>query len=344
MKKRHKKRKWISIVPVLVMVLMLMGCGSDYVITTGFRDNELFRIDKLSCFKEEYLVYLTNVENQYSNAFGDEIWQQSVNDRMVEEDVMQTVLARLVKIKIMNLLAEQNELSLSEEELKQAENAAEAYYNSLSEGELEAFEDIRKEQVKTMYEEYALAQIVYHYYTDGIQMEISDDDVRVVELKQICIPFQNEEERQDARGKIDLALARLQGGENFDVLAAEYNRADEDTLSVSKGMTESAIENAAFNISEGTYSQVVEGSSAYYVFYCVSAYDETQVMAEKEKRIAQSKQNSFDKVYELFAAERECFLNQEVWDSVTSVKGENITTSDFFEIYNIHFQQNELSY
>ena len=284
-------------------------------------------------------MYLANVENQYSNAFGEEIWQQSVNGRMVEEDVMQTVLARLVKIKIMNLLAEQNELCLSEGEMLQAEEAADAYYNSLSETELEAFEDIRKEQIKTMYEEYALAQKIYHYYTDGISMEISDDDVRTVQLKQICIPFQTEEERQDARSRIDLALARLQGGESFDVLAAEYNMAEEDMLNVSKGQTESAIENAAFNISEGTYSQVVEGNSAYYVFYCISAYDETQVTAEKEKRIAKYKQNTFDGVYELFASERECFLNQEVWDSVTSLKGADITTSDFFEIYNNYFLQ-----
>lgn len=341
MKHQHGKRKWLCLLFGLAVVLLLGGCGTDYVLTTGFRENELFRIDKLSCFKEEYLVYLTGVKNQYSNAFGEEIWQQSVNGRMVEEDVMQTVLARLVKIKIMNLLAEQNELTLSEEEQKQAENAADAYYNSLSEAQLEAFEDIRKEQIQTMYEEYALAQKLYHYYTDGIQLEISDDDVRTVQLKQICIPFQTEEERQDARSKIDLALARLQGGESFDVLAAEYNMAEEDVISVAKGQTEAAVENAAFNISEGTYTQVVEGNNAYYVFYCISAYDETQVMDEKEKRIAQYKQNTFDSVYELFASERECFLNQEVWDSVASAKGADTAASDFFEFYNQYFPQDE---
>lgn len=59
----------------------LTGCSginrdTKIVLTTGFTKDEVFRIETASCYKKEVMVYLTNLQNQYEQVYGTEIWQR----------------------------------------------------------------------------------------------------------------------------------------------------------------------------------------------------------------------------------------------------------------------------
>lgn len=324
------------VIATLLVAIFTSGCGKQYVISSGFKDNEIFRIDKMTCTKAEFLVYLTNTENQYTKAYGEEFWNQNMDGKSAEEAIMQSVLAKMIKVKMMNLLAANYEIELTEQEEDRAKQVAKSYFDSLDDVEIEAFDKIKEDEIETMYLEYALADKVYHSYTDNVHLEISDDEARTIVVKQIFIPFITEDERSAALERINAANASIQAGNGFEVVAAEYNEATEDTLEVRKGQLEPAAETVVFNMSEGLYSNVVEGNNGYYLFYCVSAFDEATVELTKQKRVAEYKQQAFDSIYNVFVAEKDCVLNQEVWEAITSVRSREIDTADFFELYEVN--------
>jgi N-acetylmuramoyl-L-alanine amidase len=59
------------------------------------------------------MIYLTTIQNQYANVYGTEIWNTSLNGVTLEDNVKETVLARIAQIKTMYLLAKEKEVALS---------------------------------------------------------------------------------------------------------------------------------------------------------------------------------------------------------------------------------------
>lgn len=53
------------------------------------------------------MVYLTNVQNEYEKVYGDRIWESSHNGVTLEDNIKDTVLERLTRIKTMYLLAKE---------------------------------------------------------------------------------------------------------------------------------------------------------------------------------------------------------------------------------------------
>ena len=99
-------KKGIALIMLAVLLLSFASCKKKIVLTTGFEEGELFRIDKSSCSTSEYLVYLINMQNMYENSYGEQIWQMTTADgEPLEDGLKETVLARISRVKVMNLLA-----------------------------------------------------------------------------------------------------------------------------------------------------------------------------------------------------------------------------------------------
>ena len=61
-----------------LLSLTMPGCGKKegdvkLVLTTGFKKDEIFRIETMSCTLPEVMVYLTNTQDQYESVYGEEI-------------------------------------------------------------------------------------------------------------------------------------------------------------------------------------------------------------------------------------------------------------------------------
>ena len=137
-----KHKRWTALVLSLCLALGLVGCeginrDTKIVLTTGFTKDEIFRIETASCYKKEVMVYLTNLQNQYEQVYGTEIWQREQDGVTIEQSVKESVLAEIAQIKTMNLMAENYGLSLNEAEQDAVEEAAKTYFGSLTETEKE---------------------------------------------------------------------------------------------------------------------------------------------------------------------------------------------------------------
>lgn len=352
------KRKNKIIKKLLLMVglcCFLVGCkektGGDsntkIVLTTGFEENEVFRIGASSCSLPEVMVYLTNMQNQYESIYGTQIWERRIGTETLEKKVKDVVLARLAQIKTMNLLAQQRGTQLSDEEEEAVQQAAAEYVSSLNEAEITAM-GIDETLVQQLYREYALANKVYSEIIEGTNPEISDDEARTVTVSQIYvktyaldgagnrIPY-TEESKQAAYDKIKNIQKMLREGQVFDELAARYSENGQLTVSFRKGEMEPAYEEVAFELGNEEISGIIETDSGYYLIKCISTLDREQTDRNKEKIMEQRKEEAFSAIYDEFMLTQIRNLNDELWANVQFIHDERCVTTTFFDVYNRYF-------
>ena len=349
-----------KVTAVTVTVLLAAGsfaaCGKEEEnmdiatgLFSGFAKNELFRVGEVSCTVPEYMIYLTNTQNQYEHVYGSEIWDVALGDITLEENVKDTVLAKIAQIKTMTLMAGSKEVTLSEEEEGKVGAAAAEYFNSLSEAEVTALA-VDQELVATLYREYALADKVYQQIVDSVDPEISDDEARTITVDQIHMKTYTIDSQGTRMEFSEIMKAEVEedmhdihefatvDGRDFTELANKYNEAESVRWSFRKGEVDPALEEAGFMLSTDQISEVIETEDGYYLLKCISTYDKEQTDANKELIIAQRKNEAFGEEYNAFVESLSKKINEKLWQEITLMQDANVDTDDFFEIYKKYFQ------
>ncbi len=357
MKMEIEKKKWLKLLLAVFFGILLLvgivlavsvGSGKKVVFTTGFGQDEVFRIGSVSCTKPEVMVYLTNVQNRYEEVYGEEVWTISKDGVTLEDNVRETVLARLAQVKTMYLLALEKEVSLEESEQALVRRAAEEYYQSLSERETELL-GVKQDTIQTLYEEYALANKVYEYIIRDVNPEISDDEARTITVQHIFLKTYStdaEGNRQefDASKKEEIYKKACEireeaaAGTDFAELAARYSEDSTVTYSFGKGEMEQNFEEAAFNLETGEISQVVETEAGYHIIRCVNTFDREQTDLNKQTIVEQRRKEVFGQEYDTFAEGLVRQLNTKLWEEIHLLHDEALITSDFFEVYHSYFE------
>lgn len=349
---KYKTKKNLRLLSLLLSCILLTGCGQTddlqteqenqngettrIILTTGFAKDELFRIGSSSCYLDEFMVYFTNTQNRYEAVYGSQIWEVAENGSSMESRIKENVAARIAQIKTMNLLAQQYQVELTAEEENQVQLAAAEYYTSLNETEMETM-GVTEELIVQLYREYLIAHKVYAYIIRDINPEISDDEARSVTVDWIFL--RSEEEDNEVKSRGEEILRMLNEGEDFVSLALSYSDDKTITRSFGKGVMESVIEECAFNLAVNEVSPIIKGENGYYIIHCVSTLDRKETDANKEKIITQRKKEAFNQVYGTFVEGQITQLNEELWNSTGMIHNEQVTTSDFFDIYEKYFPE-----
>lgn len=344
--------RWKKLVVLAVMLLcmaLLGACGKDgdgtkVVFTTGVGKDEIFRIADEVCKKEELMVYLTTTQNQYEEVYGTEIWNTEHDGVTLEENVKDTVLAKIAQIKTMYLMARDREVTLSEEETALVESTAAAYFNSLNEKEVELL-GVTPDTIRELYQEYAMAEKVYQQIIQDINPEISDDEARIITVQHILIktgttkadgsrePYSAEEKAAAYEKAVEVQALAVDGAHDFEDLAAQYSEDDTITYSFGKGEMDQAFEDAAFQLETNAVSAVVEGEAGYHIIKCISTFNIQETDANKVKIVEQRRKTAFGQEYDAFVKTLTKQLNEDLWDQITLIHDSEVTTSDFFDVY-----------
>lgn len=335
------------------LAMLLGGCGkggsgTKVVFTTGLGSDEVFRIENMSCDRAEIMVYLTTTQNQYEEVYGEEIWQTSFNGVTLEENVKETVLAKIAQIKTLNLLAEARQVQLDEREMEQVQLAAAAYYSSLNETEIQLL-GVTQDTIARLYAEYALAEKVYAYIIKDINPEISDDEARIITVQHILIKTYTtdgsgkkveytENAREAAYEKACEVLALANDGtHDFESLISQYSEDSIATYSLGKGEMDPAFEEAAFNLGAGEISGIVESSYGYHIIKCLNTFDREETDLNKQVIMEQRKKEVFGEEYDVFVDTLTRKLNDKVWEEIHFLHDENVKTASFFDVYLEYF-------
>ena len=334
---------------IALAVFSLGGCAKEdgysrVIFTTGFKEDEVFRIGKSSCTLPEFMVYLTNTQNQYENVYGGQIWNVEFEGVTLEDNVKDIVLAKIAQIKTMYLMAKEKGVKLDEADLQRVEKAAEIYYQSLTDQELETM-GVDQEIIRQLYTEYAMAEKVYNQIIEGINPEISDDEARTITVEHILIrtytmdgtgkriEYSDSMKRECYEQIAGLRQQAIDGEADFAELSAKYS--DDENLSYSfrKGEIDATLEEAAFRLGNGEISDVIELDGGYHLIRCISTFDREETDANKLKIVEERRNEVFGREYEDFVDNLVRSLNEQLWQEITLVHDSQVHTDDFFAIY-----------
>ena len=335
----NKKNKGVklqvlsSILALGMSLFLLTGCGMDaldrkIVFTTGFSNNEVFRIEDSSCSLTEMKYYLVSTQRGYEDNFGSQIWDQETDSGTVEERLKDSVLAKVAQIKVMNLLAKEKGIELDENEINESASKAAEYFDALSDEDKVAMNNLTLEDITQIYEERAVADKLYDFIIKDINPEISDDEARTITVEQILIKTYKTDasgdrveysagEKDEAHRRIREIYKKLLNEEStFEELMGEYNEADESTVSFGKGELESAYEDAAFDLGTDQVSSIVETSDGYVLIKCISTFNREETEANKIDIVEDRKREVFGAQYDAFVTTLTKELNEKLWNSI----------------------------
>ena len=180
-----------------------------------------------------------------------------------------------------------------------------------------------------MYEEYFLSNKVVSELTKDMNLEISDSEAKVITIDQIVL--------SDGNTAQDVLEQVKEDGADFEAIAREYSESNEIRKQLGRGEAKKAVEDAAFSLTAGEISPVVEDNGTFYIFRCVSDYDEDATQARKDNLYQQRKKDAFGQIYNQFKAENPVTFSNDIWDGIKFSIDDKTTTTNFFDLYRKHF-------
>lgn len=314
-------------IPVTIAMLMCLGgcqIGNKQIVVSGsLSDKQVFKIGSATCGVKEAKVYLTNYQNIYGTAYGLNLWEHDFGDNSLTQYVKDITLEELTHVVCMDLLAESQEVSLSEEEKADVASAAKEYYASLSEDEV-AYLAVTESDIAEYYAHYALAQKLYHSLTNGVNDEVSDDEARVIEIMQIYVTDET---------KAAEVLSKLKNGDDFASVANNYNQLSSIQVTVSRDELPAEVEKVAFDLDNGEISDEIPVDHGYYFIKCLNKYDEELTEANKSNIVEKREKEAFDDIYNEYVSGLSSYLNQNLWDELELDTDASIATDSFFEVF-----------
>ena len=239
----------------------------------------------------------------------------------------------ITRVYSMVALANAQGVTLTDEQKELAQWAGEDCFQSLTDEEV-SYLSVTQEQGQDIYDKYALADKLYQVLVQDVNEEVSDDEARVMEIRQIYTT--NEEQAREA-------VADLKEEMEFSTVAANYNEADEIMLTLQRGMLPQEAETVAFSMENGEISDLIETDQGYYIFYCDNKFDEEQTQIHKQDIVEQRKQEAFHTVYDPFVETISSKLNDSVWADISIREMEQFAFADFHVIYEKYLGEEQFS-
>ena len=311
----------------------LLGDDTRVIIRAGAAETELFRIETISCTVPEYLVCLAGLRHDYEGGLSDGLWEGDSGKNLADH-VADNALAIMSRIKTMNLLAPEYEISLDETENVQVQTAAAEWYATLTDEDKKALNGLTEETAARMACEYALAQKLYAYIIRDLDPEISDDEARRVTVRYIKLSVAAGEDAASERSRLINRASMIRdewlAGTGFDELAARYSDAGEDEWTFGRDEVDKAVEEAAYSLAEGEVSDPVATEDAVYLLYLISTGNREETRANKEIIADRRKLEVFGETYDTFAENRARHLDDDLYEALKS-KNVSISAQPFYE-------------
>lgn len=313
------------------------GCrigDEEVMISRGMAKDEVFLIDGKACTLPMMKLLLMNNMNLHGESYGiDLLTNEDLKvQKKFEQYVKKISMDEITQVYSMAALAGAQGVTLTDAQKELAQWAGEDCFQSLTEEEV-AYLDITQEEVQSIYEKYALAELLYESLVQDVNEEVSDDEARIMEVRQIYTSGEVQARK---------ALAELSEETEFSTVAANYNEADEIKLTLQRGMLPEEAETIVFSMEDGEVSDLIRTDEGYYIFCCDNKFDEEKTQEHKKDIVEQRKQEAFHSVYDPFLETVHSKLNESIWKSISIREMEQFSYEEFYEIFEKYLTEEEL--
>lgn len=329
---KRRKKTIVIIAVFLVVALLITGYirffnGKPVYFTMGMKDDELIKTTgQKVTYTCEAEILMSDVKKEYEEMFGSSIWKENVGDADFESYIKDQIKSKLMRVKAMNAKAKEKGVVLGRDEKDSVSKAVDAYYNGLSETQI-SNTGITKKKLSDMFTEFAIAKKLYSDITSEMDIEVSADEARVIDIQYIV---------SDSEEEINKAYNLVNSGSSFFAVAKECNADGEYEYELKRGEMDSTFEKAAFDLATGEMSKVVKAEGRYYIIRCTSDNDKAKTEVNKTAILEKRKLEKFNAGFEKYEAGLYMEFNNNAWKKL-SIRDGYTLDSCFEDIFNTYF-------
>ena len=318
---KRRLRRGAAMLLMTASVTAASGCGAGFPFAQEEEASGEYT-------RPQAMIVVATEKNRYEEVYTDQIWNVSLEDgRTFEAYLLDQVKEFLTNLKTMDLLADRQKIVLTSAEQSRLKALAERYYEGLTEEDRE-YTGADEEDVLTVYRDYYMANKVVGALTEGIDLEVSDSEAKVISVQMIQISSKEAAEAVYRRVSQD--------GSDFLSVARETSEGEKTELLLGRGELPETVENAAFSLASGEMSPLVECEGWYYIIRCVSDYDAEATELRKTRIYEERKNQVFRQIYEQSGADSPAVFTEDFWPEIR-FGGDGSTTTDFFSLYQEEF-------
>lgn len=304
----------------LLACCLLAGCGKEKKKETPAdkADEVLMAVGEEAVSCQEAMAYLYLLKRQYESGMGEGIWSFEVEPGKTFEDyAKEEVVSNLTQLKIICQEAAVEEVSLEEEEVYEARQAAKQLLKSAKEEDVGRFE-LAEDTLARVYEDNALATKFFDVATAEVDTNISDEEARQVTIQYLLVSTDKMSKKQKKAAKQQAEKLRSQAKKASSFLSFASSNSDLEEVELSFGKEDMPeFGEAAMELKTGELSSLVEGEKGYYILHCVTDFDEDATRAKKEAMIEEKRDALFRERYKEWSGKYKTVVSASLWDEVS---------------------------
>lgn len=318
MKMIKRKKKALAACLAAVM-LTISGCGGGIPIVSEVRETQGYT-------DPQSMILIATEKNRYRSVYTDQIWQVPVDKdgTTFRTYLLEEVQDFLRELKTMNMLADEEEISLTSQEKERLRELSRSYYDSLTREDL-AYMGVEEEDVYYMYEQYHRANKLVDELTKDVNLEISDSEAKIITVQEIRLT-----DGERAQTVYEQVTAE---GADFASIARSRSEDAQIQKQVGRSERKKEYEDVVFGLEAGAISPIIPVDGDYYIVKCISDYDEEATLERKKQLSLLRKNQAFRQIYDAYAAEHPVEIKGKIWDEVSLTSDESSTTVNFFDLY-----------
>lgn len=312
------RKKSLFIMAALLLCLVLAGCAGK---KEKEEDKEgdikgaiLMAVGEEAVSCQEAMAYLYLLKRQYESGMGEGIWSFQIGeDKTLEDYAKESVISNLTQLKIICQQAQEEGISLSEEESYEAAQAARQLLKTVKEEDIGRFE-LTEDTLTTVYADNALAAKFFDAATAQVDTNISDEEAKQITIQYVAVITNGTDGKEKAKERAEKLRKEAKKASSFLNFASSNSDLEEVEQTFGKADMPEEFGQAAMELEKGELSSVIEGKKGYYILYCITDYNEDATAAKKEEIIDKSRDQMFREKYEEWSKKYKVVVSSALWD------------------------------
>ncbi len=340
--KQWKKRVAACGIAGMMAVTSLTGCGSmnndDVVATVGESEIKLGVANFYARMQQaQYETYYAGL----MGTTGDEMWSKETDGKTYEQTVKSDVIKSLENLYLLEQHTADYDVSLTDEEKKAIEDAADQFDENNALEDKEAVSGYTK-YVKEMLELETIQKKMEDAMTTDVDTNVSDEEAAQKAMKYVYFTYTKSEDDGSTSTMSDDEKAEVKStAESF---AENLKNSDAKDIDIAANEAGVEVQSATFDSestspnedlvkavdaleTEGDVTDAIETDSGVYVAKLTSMLDRTATDTKKQSIVEERKQDAYDSLIKKWRKETDISVNKKVWKKVDFQK-QGVTVRD----------------
>ncbi len=275
----------------------------------------------------EARVYLAAMRSKVEGIYGGEIWDYTVDDEGTKysELMKKSVLDKLIYVKLVCANAKEYGVELDADDRIDIQGYTDNFFAGISQETAEEYM-LTEEIVKKIFEENVLAAKVYDKITLNYDVDANEDNCRqarfvIAKIDKFTVDsdgnktYYSEEELTAVKNTALGVRQSMRTGNAYQAAKASGSLEEPRVTCGTEDLPEDVRE-AAFALTDGALSEVLESKDAFYIFYCEEDNDADATANAIQDKITKDRNSYFNTLYALWSESASIEIDEDKWDEI----------------------------